>query len=304
MTIIDMLRELGIPYKLPGEHRHVSNREVIGIDCPWCSPGEHKYKLAIYPTGTAYCWSCLKMNLVEALVASTDRDRAEVRSLAEEAIWRVPIGHLQAVPRKGRLVLPQGIGPLLPVHKRYLENRGFEPDELVRLWGIQGIDQTGGHLAWRIFIPIHYRGEVVSWTTRTISDKVEPRYRSAPPECEKIHHKDILYGADKAGHAAVIVEGPIDVWAIGPGAVCTFGLSVTQAQIAKIAKYPTRVILFDSEPEAQRAAAKLARELEGKPGETMRVQLEMSADPGSSNPEEIKQLRRMVLQMRKTRKIY
>ena len=90
------------------------------------------------------------------------------------------------------------------------------------------------------------------------------------------------------------MEGPTDCWKIGAGAVCTFGLAWTPAQLARIASYPTRVICFDNEEEAQKQARVLCAELEPFPGRTINVCLE-AKDPGSAQKEEIQCLRKEYL---------
>ncbi len=68
------------------------------------------------------------------------------------------------------------------------------------------------------------------------------------------------------------------------------GVVYSQEQLILMSKFPVRVIAFDSEPEAQRRADKLCRELAGFGGKTLRVELKAD-DPGSATDKEIKQLR-------------
>jgi DNA primase len=143
-------------------------------------------------------------------------------------------------------------------------------------------------LSWRIWIPVHVRGELVTWTTRSIGDG---GYVSARPEEERTPIKHCLYGLDHCRHVAVVVEGPADVWKIGPGAVATFGVSYTQEQVALLAEIPIRVVCFDREVGAQRQATKLCRALEAHPGSTCRVELD-AEDPGSASEEEVSALRK------------
>ena len=102
-----------------------------------------------------------------------------------------------------------------------------------------------------MFIPFHYQGEVVSWLTRSIGDKGQ-RYISASEGEESMDHKGLLYGANHCGHACVVVEGPLDAWAIGPGAVALCGTGYSRAQLLRISKFPVRVICLDRGIEAQR----------------------------------------------------
>jgi hypothetical protein len=159
------------------------------------------------------------------------------------------------------------------------------------LWGLQGIGPTGDQ-AYRIFIPIKYRGEIVSWTTRSIRDK-GLRYLSASSEQERLPHKNLLYGEDLCFNVVIVVEGPFDVYRTGPGAVATFGTSYSREQLLKISKYPVRVICFDAEVQAQVQARKMVAELSCFPGKTYNVVLD-SKDAGAASDKEIKALRKFL----------
>ena len=179
--------------------------------------------------------------------------------------------------------------------RKYLEGRNFDPEHIQELWKIQTLGITT-HLKWRIWIPIYHHAQLVSWTTRAIGLEARgPRYITAPPKHETIHHKELLYGEDFCRHAIIVCEGPLDAWRIGPGAVATFGTSVTPAQILKISKYPMRAICFDAEPEARKRARALRDQLLSFPGVTLRVELESGLDAADMNEKEVKTLRKEIL---------
>lgn len=288
MTIAEFLTDRGIEHRLPGSHKHVTSR-FIGIDCPRCSPGSSKFKLGLSIRG-ATCWSCGRMRLGDAL--------AEVTGLSVGECLRAVGGSedAEAVEKvQGKLKLPFGLRPLLPVHRAYLENRGLDPDQLEREWGFRGI---GPHakLAWRVFIPITLKGKTVSWTTRSIIDR-GLRYLTATVEDSDVNPKDVLFGSDKAKHAIVICEGPLDAVKIGPGGAATLGVgSVSRPQLLEMARFPSRAICFDMEPDAQRRANELADALAPFPGETTLVELETGKDAGECSKKELKQIRRRFLQ--------
>jgi len=194
------------------------------------------------------------------------------------------------VRKTGRLVLPAGRTPLGPGHKAYLTARGLDAADMAMTWGVEGIGQTR-LLRWRLFIPIMHHGEIVSWTTRSIRPKEKQRYISASAEHESIAHKSILYGADYARHAIIIHEGPVDVWATGPGAVATCGTAYTEAQLLAMSRYAVRAVCFDTHPEAQARARELANALSVFPGTTHTVVLETGEDAGDADPGELAELR-------------
>lgn len=145
-------------------------------------------------------------------------------------------------------------------------------------------------LSWRIYIPILWKGRRVSWTSRAIGN-VSQRYYSASADQEEINHKHLVYGMDFCRSSIVIVEGPADVWAIGPGAGALFGTAFTPAQIRKLIDIPYRYICFDSSPDAQREATKLAEALSVFPGVTENLLLD-AKDPGEASSKELNSIRR------------
>ncbi len=285
-----LLTELGVPFKEHGESPLVS-AGWVGISCPYCGIGTTKHGFGIHlRTLRTSCWKCSGRPLVSALCEITGQSHGDIKRR---------LGGVDDDPRDARVVRPTGryrepagVGPLLPVHRRYLQRRGFDPDEIAVVWGVGGIG-LAPKLQFRLFLPVVVGGKAVSWTTRAVGN-VELRYISADPADESVPLKTTLYGADLARAAAVVVEGPTDAWRIGPGAVATFGLSHTPAQVAAVAQFPVRCICFDNEATAQRRARKLADDLTPFPGETYVVTLS-GGDPDSSPPAELDELRERFL---------
>ena len=185
-------------------------------------------------------------------------------------------------------------------HRQFLRDRDFNPDRIEKVWGIEGLGMEGHYksngkripLKWRLYIPIETAGVVSSWTTRTIShDPDTCRYISAPPDHERINHKQLLYGEDYAGQSIIIVEGPTDVWRIGPGAVATFGTRPTAAQIIRMGRYIERYVLFDH--GAERYSQALVEALSAFPGKTHVIELDAD-DPGSMTSKELRQVRNLL----------
>ena len=238
------------------------------------------------------CWRCGPHRLDETLAAIFDLDDRATRALVATLDRRERDFSPREEIKIGKLVLPSGVEPLACQHRDYLESRGFDPDELERLWKLQGIGLSV-RLAWRVFIPIHYRGDVVSWTTRSIAPDARLRYISASSDEEKINHKHLLYGADFCRHAVVVTEGPTGPWRLGPGCVATCGLGFTRPQLLRISQFPIRAICFDTERLAQQRARKLADVLAPFPGETFVIELD-SEDPGTATPREVARVRKAV----------
>jgi len=274
MNVETLLADLQIHYRTADSHRNVRSGWV-GVDCPWCGRGSGKYHLGIcLATGQTSCWQCGGHSLASILVELTGRPFRDVLP----RLQNVRLKRQEAREHSGRYRVPNGVGELRSVHKRYLMARKVD-EATAALWGLQGLG-LAGNLSWRIFMPIRLRGEPLSWTTRSLGSGM--KYISARPEEETVPCKHLLYGEDLAGGSVVVVEGPFDAIRIGPGAVATLGVRTTSYQILRIARYADRSILFDNEPAAQRRAQQLADRLSIFPGRTRVVEIDAPADPPNS----------------------
>lgn len=288
MNLRDLLNECHVPLAPTGHHHITPGR--LQIDCPVCTPGQSRWRLGVAENGRfASCWVCGRLPVVETLASVLGLSFADVRqrlNLLDEPTRREKA-------KRGSLKVPKGVGDLMRIHRRYLEERGFDADEIAEVWGVRGIG-VAPKLSWRLFIPAMLNGEVVSWTTRAVANKNSARYISAKPDEEKIALKEILYGQDLTRHAVCVVEGPIDAWAIGPGAVATCGVVLSREQRLLIAQYPLRVICFDADRAGQRRASHLVQELSVFPGRTLSVLLETGKDAASASKKEVKEVRNLL----------
>jgi hypothetical protein len=290
MNIIELLDEYRIPHREEG-HEHC-RPGWSQVECPKCSPDSGRFRLGININHVyASCWTCgyvpIQSVLKTILGVRWDEAKKLLAGIKPERME-------ERIAHTGHYAEPDGVVPLLKPHKAYLRGRGFDCDELERLWHIRGIG-IATRLSWRIFIPIIHHGKAVSWTTRKIAGDGERKYLSAAPSEETIEHKHLLYGEDYCRHAVVVVEGPFDVWGGGPGFGCTFGLSYTTEQVARIASYRIRAVAYDNEPEAQKVARELVGHLSAMPGETYNIVLD-SKDPGEAKRKEIQRIRKEILE--------
>jgi hypothetical protein len=285
MTIQEILADCRIDF-LESGHHHCRAGWVQLQHCPFCDSDnytlgwnvEHRF---------SNCWRCGHHH-ADKLLAALGIPREKVLALLHSL--DVPERSEEPAERT-TLRLPAGLGPLLPAHRAYLRERGFAPCEIIRRWSVQGLG-VAGKLSWRIYIPIYYRGQQVSWTTRAIGKRAEPRYLSASAAEESLNHKRLIYGIDFCRHSVVAVEGPVDAWAVGPGAGALFGVAFLAAQVLLLAKFPRRFVCFDSAPEAQQRARELADQLSVFPGRTENIVLD-AKDPGCASHRELAQLRRV-----------
>lgn len=289
MKFEDLMDKLSIEYRTEG-HEHC-RPGWIQIDCPFCTKGMSHWRMGYnIAFGHMNCWLCGKYSLFQVVQEYTELSGREVSAL----IRGLSVQRVQDKEKVvGKYTVPFDLCSLQNEHKKYLIERKFKPSELCKLWNIEGIESANWKYQNRIFIPIHRNGKSVSWTARSIEKEARLRYVSARKEEETYFHKSLLYGEDYARGGIIIHEGPTDVWRTGPGAVCTFGTDYTVAQLEKMAKYPIRVVCFDSLPDAQRKAKQLVAALNVFEGKTYNVLLD-AKDPGEASPKETRQLRRLI----------
>jgi hypothetical protein len=292
MNVLDVLDDNKIEYRLAGQHHHAT-QGWCQIDCPQCSLREGKFRLGInLERGYCSCWTCGYISLYRVFDMLLGLPTAECWKLIHD----LPIEkYLDIRQHAGKLEMPADVSAMGWFHRQYVQDRGFNSKRIANVWGVEGIGQLGGILRWRLFIPVHKDMEVVSWTTRSLNN-LPPRYRNARDDQSLVPIRDCLYGIDHVRNAAVVVEGPLDVWRIGPGAVALLGQNCSQANMDALSRIPLRVICFDSEPAAQARANKLADALSVYPGRTIVIQLESAKDAAGAQQGEIESLRREFLE--------
>lgn len=268
------------------------------VKCPWCD--DHSAHCNFSPDGRVKCWRCKAGSHIAGVARLGGYTFAQAAQLVRE------YGGSEAVqaPRHSRLVgkassvtLP-GSDRLRDFHVKYLEGRGFDPDELKFRYGIRG---TGPMERWqgidfqlRIVIPIFdMDGNLVNFQGRDITGRQELRYKCCPVEKAVLHHKHTLYGAHLWKHSdrVVVCEGVFDQWRLGPGSVCTFGTSVTREQILLLSRWDEVVLAFDDEPDAQKHAREIAVELSsmGKAIVQCRPDFGLNADGSVRDPGDLTQ---------------
>ena len=109
----------------------------IQIDCPYCSKDAQHFRLG-YNIESKYmnCWMCGSLNIVETLKLLTGLSSGQCITLVQDFSKQVKT----KIKTVGKLQYPKGVKPLPHAHRQYLINRNFDPDELVKLWGLQGIE--------------------------------------------------------------------------------------------------------------------------------------------------------------------
>lgn len=290
-SFAEILSKSGIVFVSEGQHHH-AHQGWINFDCPFCSPGAGKYRMGYnLSRGNVNCWVCGSHPIIDTLSKLTGMAPSQCSAVLDRGKpSRTPTAEVPG----GKYLPPTGLGPLGKRHRRYLLNRGFEPEKLEFLWKIRGLSLSEPGYNWRIFIPVFVGDLPASWITRATVDGGKDKYRSSPKARELLPLRNLLYGEEFCQNVIIVNEGPLDAWAIGPSAVATCGIGYTQSQMMKIARYPTRVICFDNEPDAQKRARKLCDDLSVFPGETYNVTLD-AKDASRASKKEIRKLRKLFL---------
>jgi len=228
----------------------------IQVNCPFC--GDRSFHGGFSLSMPAYnCWRCRGHKLIDVIIRLTDSDRLKARFILSKYITgdtSQPYYDIQR-PREGVLELPVGCGELTDRHIKYLEDRGFDCEKIVREWDLRGTGHIGDY-KFRIIAPIYLNNKMVSFQGRDITGKSSARYKACSKDNELYHHKYMLYGIDNVrDRKAVIVEGITDVWKLGYGAIATFGIEFTYQQVMMICDALDRaVILYDNSDTAQAQA--------------------------------------------------
>jgi DNA primase len=198
---------------------------------------------------------------------------------------------------KEPLIVPGG--KLASRDYMYLQQRGYKnPVDIALKWRLKATNGFYGALSFRIIIPIYFKGNLVSWTSRDTTGISETRYLSAPGNQEIIPHKQVLFGIDEAicYNRCIVVEGPFDAMRFGDGAVATFGTSWTIEQAVLLRDCFAEVfILYDNEELAQRQSEKLAATLSDFDIPTTCLSLKHLKDPAELSPSQIAKIKKDLL---------
>lgn len=283
---------------LSGGHHHCKEG-WLQTHCMCCSSGQEGWHLGFnLLMGYFNCWRCGRIRIVDAIKAwchiSTDKAWA-IRWEYDDKEHR----RTRKAPRVrgGEVPKPLDMEPLSPKHLSYLRNqRGIlRPKALAKEWELKGTSQASGKWSWRVVSPIYNEEhKLVAYVGRSII-QADPKYRMTEDKDCGDDPDGLLYGIHQVeGDSIIVVEGPGDVWKIGPGAVATFGIDWRKQQANKLRRFRHRSIMFDPEPLAQKRAHLLAEYLSMFPGETEVVD-GLPSDPGSLDYETVRKIRRELL---------
>ena len=178
MDIERIYQERGVP--IAGEHDRHYREGWVHTACPHCT-GNKGYHLGFNIQNEYFnCWRCGAHPVQPTLKKLLNMSGVELKdylprfATAKRTLKETPAN---IKPFK----LPSPLADEIPAaHRRYLIKRGFNPDELVKKWGLKFTTifaKMGGlDFSRRIVVPVEWGGETVSFLARDITDAAPQRY--------------------------------------------------------------------------------------------------------------------------------
>lgn len=233
----------------------------VQIHCVMCDSSKDFHLGFNIESSFFRCWRCGSHRIENVCSNLLSVPQNQVRIIIRQYFGnQTKIQHTErSVP--DRISLPEGCQEIKNAHREYLENRNFDPEKIRQIWDIKGTGHTGNY-KFRIIAPINFKNQLVSYQGRDITGKAKSKYKACSKNLEIIPHQEIVYGFDLVPNdTAIVCEGIIDAWRLGPGAVATFGMQTSIQQSILLAKFKRVFIFFDSEKDAENEAEKLASRL-------------------------------------------
>lgn len=257
LNIIQLYKDYNIEYATEGT-KH-TRAGWIQTSCPFCS-GSHGYHLGFSLNANIFnCYRCGRHPKTMVIKNILHISWSEAKEIIDR--YSIMGGIIKQCYHDKKYAettnFPLYTEEINEQHKKYLIMRNFIPDEIQQNWNIKGTTHLGDYKQ-RIIIPIYMDNVLVSYQGRDITGKQDPKYKACPIPLETLHHKDLLYGMDNVSQDKIIVcEGVMDVWRIGYGAVCTFGVGYTKKQLLLLSQFKKIGIAFDMDDSGREAAKML-----------------------------------------------
>jgi hypothetical protein len=263
----------------------------IGIQCPFCDdPSSHGgFNIE---KGYYSCHRCKGHWMPKVIAALTKSSLSKSKKIIKKYSSKDDYTEKKIEYKyASKVIFPPDTGPLTDRAKQYLMSRNFDPDYLASEWGLLSTGNIGEY-KFRILAPVYLKGQLISYQCRDITGKNIP-YKGCPIDESVYFLKHTLYGIDKAipHKKCIVVEGIVDSWRLGPGAVSTFSMNFMIPQVLMLARnFDEIFIMFDAEDRAQEQADKLYHQLTiGYDKKTEILNLK-TGDPGSLSNEEAKNI--------------
>lgn len=266
----------------------------VGLKCPVCGSEHLGFNLA---RGYFSCWRCGHLRIVDVIQwltnVSTEKAR-QIRWEFDNEKQNRTIITRKVGDRPREAPEPMELESLSQAHIEYLRDvRGLDWKEITDEWDLKGTRHLSGEWSWRVVAPIYddTGSRTLAYVGRAIGEDVKPKYKMTDRDDCAIDPENLIYGLHKTrGKSVIVLEGPGDVWNIGPGSVASLGIDWSRGQANQLRHYDRRFIMFDPDPKAQYKAQKLAEWLSMFPGDTERID-GLPSDPGSLSDKLVREIR-------------
>lgn len=272
-------------------------RGWINIQCLWCSDESNHLGINLDSKGMN-CWICPIKGTILKLIMKIDKCSLKVAERAVDEFSDIQLytnerssntEHL--TQHKTEVKLPSiAQKELLPLYKKFLVKRGFEPDFIFKKYNLL-CNGPIGQYKHRLIVPFYLKKRLVTFSTRDVTGKAKLPYVNYPNGI--LTTKETLYNIDSCNDTALVVEGFIDTWKIGDGCCSTIGIMWTIKQLKLLSGFRRVFVLFDSEYEAQQSAERLCSDLACEVNHVERLELD-GDDPGSMSESDAKHLRKEI----------
>lgn len=283
----------GISYSTRGDN---VSRGWIGISCLFCS--DHSNHLGInLAKNTFYCLKCQESGTAFKLVKEIEglSENREVFKVMEEYsgthAYKSAEKEVEHHWQKEIVYPADCTKNFWPRHREFLEERRYDPDTVIKKYDLYATGPVGD-FSHRIIIPIFFNKKIISFVGRDVTGLQEIRYKNAPDLYGTKPTKDCLYGLDNIhGGKAIIVEGVLDAWRLGDGAVATFGTKYTDKQVRLLKGLNQVFLCFDH--DAIRLSKEFAWKLSTLVKKITVVDISLK-DPDTMSDDEAKYLKKHI----------
>lgn len=285
---ISLFEDYSVDYALEGSN--IGNN-YIGLHCPWCDDTSYHGGVPRGGYKSFSCWRCGSHSLEATLSRMMGlKNISEILAKYEDDSIQVQTQDRHLIYPDRKVIVPGA--ELQWYHKTYLENRRYDSEFVEKEFGVKGTDPLSKE-GPRVYFPIVYQKEIVSYQGRSIRKDAKYKYLVASPDYEKRFHKHVLYNIDNCkSDTVVMVEGIFDVMRLGKYDVCaSFGTSFMAEQLLLLKPYKRIFMLYDSEGPAQEKAKKAANMITNiTRGEVYNVNLGTGGDPDDLSNEDAEKL--------------
>jgi 5S rRNA maturation endonuclease (ribonuclease M5) len=297
MDLFEFLEDNDLEYWTDGKNVSAG---WVNIECIFCDDMSNHLGIRLSDL-RIHCWKCGGHTIVELIREITSCTWSEAKQIAQF------LGAADADPPKiektassvlSKVSLPRESSKYPPeLHTDYLRGRGFMPRKLIRKYKLQ-FCYTIGKYKFRIIIPIRMNRKLVGYTSRAIYDEMDPPYLHAKKKDCIIDPSRAIYNYDnlKQNSDAFLVEGPIDAWKLGDGAVSIFGVEHTEEQLLWLSRKKIRnlYVFFDSDAPGKRTAKKVGRIMAPVCKNVEILTLKKRNDPGELKPSEVESIKNLL----------